>query len=546
MKMFTFAYMKKKPVFSLILFLAVWFMMGCTNRGYRLSFAEIDDLADYYPAQAKVFLERSDSNDDKGYYHLLATKIQYQLTGRTYLHDFNDIDQAIAIFRQQDNTPQLARSLYYRGALEFNNTNDTMAATKWLVQAYQMDAGMREKEKLDLYNLLCRITSDNTYAIKLEEEARLSHNTAQRAWATLYRAINNGDTRLADDAFDIAYNISENKDSTLGPMYTYYFEKLIQNGNAPDSLIMDYIEEADQWQGIRYNASFDLYRFLWRYGSTPRGKKFLADHKPVVFVGDHYSGVWSYDYLLPIYFVYLHQGDTLTADTIASYLHQLEPFLANENSPAKVREVKLMYEGGNIRYRYEQTKNWVLVGIILVLAMLLAAAYVVISRMRKARLTIHALHDSLHQLKDVENASLSERCETLNHEINTQLRKLRRRDKDIETYKTQIGELTDISQGLVYYSMAIQNQNISQIGKLGIRQLLASYKMIDGHYAAQLDNYDLTPSQCLFCILYHMGKSDEEVMQIMQYSMANIRVRKSRIKADCEADSFEDVVSREA
>mgnify|MGYP006903491614 CR=1 FL=1 len=544
MKMFTFAYMKKMPVFSLILFLWVWFMMGCTNRGYRLSYAEIDDLADFYPAQAKVFLERNDSNDDKGYYKLLATKIQYQLAGRTYLHDYIDIDQAIAIFRQQGNTPLLARSLYYRGALTLNNTHDTTAATKWLMQASQIDFGMREKEKLDLYNLLCRITNDNTYAVKLEEEARQSHNTALRAWATLYMAINNGDTRLADDAFDIAYNIPENKDSTLGPMYTYYFEKLIQDGNVPDSIIMDYIEEADQWQGIQYNASFDLYQFLWRYGNTPRGKKFLSDHKPVIFLGDHYSGVWSYDYLLPIYFVYLHQGDTLTADTIARYLHQSEPFIAKENSAAKAREVKLMYDGGNIRFRYEQTKSWMLVGIIVILLALLAAAYLVISRMRKARLTINALHDSLHQLKDVENASLSEQCKTLNHDINTQLRKLRRRNKDIETYKAQIGELTDISQGLVYYSMAIQNQNISQIGKLGIRQLLASYKMIDSAYASRLDNYDLTPSQCLFCILYHMGKTDEEVMQTMQYSMANIRVRKSRIKSDCEADSFEAVVSQ--
>lgn len=69
--------------------------------------------------------------------------------------------------------------------------------------------------------------------------------------------------------------------------------------------------------------------------------------------------------------------------------------------------------------------------------------------------------------------------------------------------------------------------------------------MIDEKYSKRLACYDLNPSHCLFCILYHIGKTDEEVMQILQYSMANIRVRKSRIKADCEVYSFEAVISRE-
>ena len=89
--------------------------------------------------------------------------------------------------------------------------------------------------------------------------------------------------------------------------------------------------------------------------------------------------------------------------------------------------------------------------------------------------------------------------------------------------------------------MAIQNQNISQIGKQGIHQLLASYKMIDEMYAQRLEGYDLNPSQSLFCILYHIGKTDQEVMQILQYSLSNIRVRKSRIKSDAEVESFDEI-----
>lgn len=543
--MFTFAGRMKKTVILFLFSLLLTFVVGCTPSHYRLSFEEIDDMADYYPAQAKVYLERTDSNDNKGYYKLLACKIRYQITGVYFLRRDSDIEDAIQIFTKENNEPMLAHALYYKGAMTFNTTHDTTQTLQILMQACRHSSIMRQKEKLDLYDLMCRITHDNSYTVKLEDEARQSHNISHRAWATLYRAVNNQDRQLAEEAFDIAYSIPENKDSTLGPMYNYYFQKLIEQGNTPDSVIMDYINLADNYGGIKHKTAVDLYRFLWRYGKTPKGEKFLNAHKPEIEELSNYMYLGSYEYLIPFYFVYLHLGDTTTADNIVKLIHQSEPFIERQGNADKEQKVKLMYEGGYSNYRYAQAKNWILVAIIIVLAILLTMTYLSVSRIRKAQSTIAALQSSLHQLKDVENATLAERCEQLNHDIITQVRKLKRRDKDIELYKTQIGELTDISQGLIYYSQAVQNKNISQIGKQGILQLLASYRMIDEKYSKRLACYDLNPSHCLFCILYHIGKTDEEVMQILQYSMANIRVRKSRIKADCEVYSFEAVISRE-
>ena len=100
----------------------------------------------------------------------------------------------------------------------------------------------------------------------------------------------------------------------------------------------------------------------------------------------------------------------------------------------------------------------------------------------------------------------------------------------------------DLAISIICVTFASEIQNISQIGKQGIRQLLASFKVIDEKYSERLENYDLNPSQSLFCILYHIGKSDEEVMQILQYSLSNIRVRKSRIKSDTGAESFDDII----
>ena len=539
-------YTSKKIIIFLFTIMQLTILASCMDSGYRLSFPEIDDLADEYPAQAKVFLSRADSNDNKGYYKLLTAKIEYQLKG--YIYKENDIDDAINIFVNEKDEPLLARSLYYKGASILNNYRDTAKAIKWFSQAIAYDSNMREKEKLDMYDILCRITHQNIYTVELEDEARQTNNIRYRAWALLYRSINNQDQELANQAFEVANQIKENKDSTLGPMYYHYFQALMDRGDVPDSILISYAKKAQDNHGVKYDNNIDFYRLLTR--NSKETHAFAMQHiKENYSINQEYIQPWGsysfalgYKYYLPLYFLSLQKGDTLMANRVAHELRQEAPLLAKGENSGKEKQVKLMYEGGNTRYRYEKVKTYIFVGIIIVLIILLTMTYLSISRIRKAHQTIKNLHESLHQLKDVENSSLSEQCERLNHEITTQLRKLKRRDKDIEEYKAQITELTDISQGLVYYSMTIQNQNISQIGKQGIRQLLASFKVIDEKYSERLENYDLNPSQSLFCILYHIGKSDEEVMQILQYSLSNIRVRKSRIKSDTGAESFDDII----
>lgn len=539
-------YTSKKIIIFLFTIMQLAILSSCMDSGYRLSFPEIDDLADEYPAQAKVFLSRADSNDNKGYYKLLTAKIEYQLKG--YIYKENDIDDAINIFVNEKDEPLLARSLYYKGASILNNYRDTAKAINWFSQAIAYDSNMREKEKLDMYDILCRITHQNIYTVELEDEAHQTNNIRYRAWALLYRGINNQDQELANQAFEIANQIKENKDSTLGPMYYHYFQALMDRGDMPDSILISYAKKAQDNHGVKYDNNIDFYRLLTRNSKETHAfamqhiKEKYSMNQELIKPWGYYPFALGYKYYLPLYFLSLQKGDTLMAKRVAHELRQEAPLLAKGENSGKEKQVKLMYEGGNTRYRYEKVKTYIFVGIIIVLIILLTMTYLSISRIRKAHQTIKNLHESLHQLKDVENSSLSEQCERLNHEITTQLRKLKRRDKDIEEYKAQITELTDISQGLVYYSMTIQNQNISQIGKQGIRQLLASFKVIDETYNKRLENYDLNPSQSLFCILYHIGKSDEEVMQILQYSLSNIRVRKSRIKSDTGAESFDDII----
>jgi tetratricopeptide (TPR) repeat protein len=128
-------YTSKKIIIFLFTIMQLAIFSSCMDSGYRLSFPEIDDLADEYPAQAKVFLSRADSNDNKGYYKLLTAKIEYQLKG--YIYKENYIDDAINIFVNEKDDPLLARSLYYKGASILNNYRDTAKAIKWFSQAHR-------------------------------------------------------------------------------------------------------------------------------------------------------------------------------------------------------------------------------------------------------------------------------------------------------------------------------------------------------------------------------------------------------------------------
>ena len=298
-------YTSKKIIIFLFTIMQLAILASCMDSGYRLSFPEIDDLADEYPAQAKVFLSRADSNDNKGYYKLLTAKIEYQLKG--YIYKENDIDYAINIFVNEKDEPLLARSLYYKGASILNNYRDTAKAIKWFSQAIAYDSNMREKEKLDMYDILCRITHQNIYTVELEDEARQTNNIRYRAWALLYRSINNQDQELADQAFEVANQIKENKDSTLGPMYYHYFQALMDRGNVPDSILISYAKKAQDNHGVKYDNNIDFYRLLTRNSKETHAFAMQHIKEKEYNINQEYMQSWGsysfalgYKYYLPL------------------------------------------------------------------------------------------------------------------------------------------------------------------------------------------------------------------------------------------------------
>ena len=533
----------KRILYALVLLL----FFGCKGGTYHKSLEEIDTLADSYPAQARVFLNRADSNENKAYYKLLDIKILSNQ--KSFIHDYQDaVEECARLYEAKGDTAGLMRALYYKAVLWHEYYGDTATAVNLLLRIDSLGSaysGSHDDRNMALvYDKLCKM-GHTTYIGKLREASMLAGDSLLLARSLVYEAIATDRTHLADEAFAIVERCSPVKPQKAGgELCTEYVQALIDK-SAPDSVIMRYLPEIATQNPIGYTTAS---QYLYEHSHPDFSKDYLLRHGPDVFdIGNHrtvFASPSTYALLSNMYYVALKDGDKQAADSIQRELRQIEYVFDKEENYRENKEIGLMYEGGNTRFRFMKTQTYVMYGIIGVLLLLLAFAWWHIRRIRRANRMIASLNASVHQLKDVENPALSEQCDTLSHEIDNQLRRLKRRETDIANYKEEIAHLENISQGLMIYSQILQNRNISQIGRQGINQFLDSFHLIDESYSQYLSELDLNPSSRLLCILYHIGKTDDEVMQILQYTLANIRVRKSRIKADSGVESFDDLITK--
>ena len=526
---FAYIIVVKKILYALVLLL----FFGCKGGTYHKSLEEIDTLADSYPAQARVFLNRADSNENKAYYKLLDVKIgvNQKLDKGDY---FSIIDESARAYENGGDTIGLIRAMYYKAILWQEYNRDTVAAEIILHQVDTINNlyGDRRADRTMamVYDRLCKLGHSN-YIDKFRAAAASVGDSLLLARALMYEAVETGNTDKADSAFHIAEICSESKPHKVkGTLCHEYVQALIDR-RAPDSVIMRYLPEINTQSPVGYTT---VAQYLYNHHHPDFMKEYLERRGPTVIeIGNSktfFESSSTYALLSNMYYVALRDGNETMADSLRRKLRTMEYILT--------------YEGGNTRYRFMKTQTYVMYGIIGVLLLLLAFAWWHIRRIRRANRMIASLNASVHQLKDVENPALSERCDTLSHEIDNQLRRLKRRETDIANYKEEIAHLENISQGLMIYSQILQNLNISQIGRQGINQFLDSFHLIDENYSQYLSELDLNPSSRLLCILYHIGKTDDEVMQILQYTLANIRVRKSRIKADSGVESFDDLITK--
>lgn len=529
----------RKAIYLYIMY-SIIVLMGCEEASYRKSLSEIDELIDDYPAQARLYLNRADSNENKAYYKLLDTKIAIRQGFYTTI-EYDYINSCIRELEANQDSINLMWALYCKASMKLYGERDTASAKTLYQRIGQMNGDRCTLVMANTYNQLCRIGELENYN-RLQQLSRSLKDTLLLAHSYVYQALQENQPGYADKAF----RLLEAKGDRQGMhRLCHEYVRALVDADAPDSVIMRYLPEATTPKTpVGY---FTASRHLFNHPHPEFAKEYIEKHGTSVIEYEKEKTFFfssaTYALMANMYFVAMKEGNKSLADSLLQEMRSIENVFESEENYHNEKEVGLMYEGGNARYRYLRNKTYVSYGIIAVLLFLLLLAYWHIRRMKRANRIISILTESVHHLKEVENPALSDRCDKLSHEIDNQLRRLKHREADISAYKQQIEQLDNVSKGLVIYAQILQNRNISQIGRKGILQFLDSYHLIDEHFSQRLSQFDLNPSSQLFCVLYHLGKTDEEVMQIMQYSLANVRTRKSRIKADTEVDSFENLIT---
>lgn len=153
--------------------------------------------------------------------------------------------------------------------------------------------------------------------------------------------------------------------------------------------------------------------------------------------------------------------------------------------------------------------------------------------------------NKLKAMVEMQDSKLNEQRETLaklkesgqagRKEIERMRKKIKRmeekQEKLLDKIKAEYDAMT--KDGHELYMQVEREENISQWGKKEQQCFVEYYSMLDSNYAKFIeDMYDgLTYRQKVFLILWHMGKSDDKVMEIMAVSGENLRKIRSTIKA---------------
>ena len=317
-------------------------VFGCEGGAYRKSLAEIDTLADNYPAQARVFLNRADSNENKAYYKLLDIKILSNQ--KSFIHDYQDaVEECARLYEAKGDTAELMRALYYKAVLWHEYYGDTATAVNLLLRIDSLGSaysGSHDDRNMALvYDKLCKM-GHTTYIGKLREASILAGDSLLLARSLVYEAIATDRTHLADEAFAIVERCSPVKpQKARGELRTEYVQALIDK-SAPDSVIMRYLPEIATQNPIGYTTAS---QYLYEHSHPDFSKDYLLRHGPDVFdIGNHrtvFASPSTYALLSNMYYVALKDGDKQAADSIQRELRQIEYVFDKEENYRENKEI---------------------------------------------------------------------------------------------------------------------------------------------------------------------------------------------------------------
>ena len=475
-----------------------------------------------YTYLSEMPTEGLDSHDDMARYTLLKTETLFR---KQLPVDNDSIDYAIFYYEQNGDQEQLARACYYKGVIHFFYRGNTRRAILLLKRAENL---VKQSKNLTLKH---KVYSSISYINLINKNYATAIRYARKA-GELARKLNNKEwigyslTYIAN-----AYSGLEKPDSNLEYLrqslnyYPYLSREnqsvLLSNisdayhRNNDSAKAEEYIQRALRERPSSYTVLADFYI---QQGELERA------HDCLLKAADT-TDVYTYEKALHSLFTLRktmrdYQGATRIADTLLAFQERQEHIRSQNN----IYDIQNKYEREE-REKQIDTYRTYSTGLLVILA-LSVVTMVLYHKYKQARdrrdllqkhLLLNEYSDQLHELKATQ------------HITNKELSELK---KKVSTLKDT--EVQRLSNGKMLYESVLCNRNTIHWSNQDFLDFLEYIKLIDMPYVEQLNQKysNLSPKQYLYLTATErMGKTEQEVGDILAIGPSSVRSIKSRIKS---------------
>lgn len=526
--------MRIKNTFQLILVIAFCgCCFGCSSQQNQYNkLIRVDSLLNKCLVDSalsminNIEIQKSKEDNFIAYYNLLQTRLAYMQYKPNI--KVSALNQSIAIYTKQNNKQKLAQTLYYKGAILYEQ-NHRKEAIKCLKQSEYIAISIHDYTlQNEVFKQLSVINNDI-------EDLNLA---IKYAYKSLNITLNNNNLYDLADIYNIiavCYGKQKIMDSAR-----YYINKCIPlikhtpnnekiilldnigylNMTKSPQMALKYLNEA-----MKIGPSPDTYDNLARL-YIKVGEKQKADSlwekalqtKDILKKSQIVEAMLKYKQ---------QERDYVKITELTTRLLALKDSVSAQRQEERLKEMQMDFD-----YQVEQTMHekkeikmkYTILSLFLILVIMVLLTSTQRIKAKKAFLEkenellekqglLQQYHNNILQMEKNDKADKNE---------------INRLKKKVEKLQCSIDRRS--YQGSLLYNIAKQGKSIRNWNKSELQEFLYFYISVDLNYSLSLEECgNLTARQKVFLILKHEGKSDNKIAEMLGLNNAALRTMKSRI-----------------
>lgn len=509
-------------------FLFVAFAIGCHQKPATGQLEEIDSLITHEQYDsAFVRIDAVDtttfSQEEYAHYYLL-------LSLKSYLRQQQDTADMIAkivipYYSSTGNHEKLAECYYYQayGCLYENKLPQAVA----LYKKAEEQAALTHNNRLHY-----KIAQSLSYVNEVSGNHLLQLDYAQRSLVTA-KAVGNGKwLAYANSMVAIAHSELQNEDSAIIYMrqalpYSQYIEK----ADLPAFL-------TNVAYTFKYSQPDSAKKYLWESLSLQEHSNTLQHLADIYYKEGKHDEAYQLlkralvldngtakDNILHNLLEYdVEHGRTDSVCEKVNEIIMIKDSLLSRLMNDTIKDMQLRFDHETAIHRQETvTANWQKGLLIAFILILLLTTYIAIKRYRekiKMREAQMQINDYMNRIRELERTgkNASEEIDKLNKEIRTLMN----------------NEAPKLKQGRMLYEHIKNNGTLSSWSHKELDLFINYYTAIDFKTVNRLTKTQrkekLTTHQLFYLLLIEMGKTDEEIANIIGISNSGVRTLKARTK----------------